>query len=78
MSPREEKSLREKIRKALLTDEAMVRFLDDQFGRGNNYDPEADLWVAADRDRGGAGRGFILVRRRGLWRRIVLSGSAIQ
>jgi hypothetical protein len=79
MSPREEKSLRQKIRKALLTDEAMVRFLDDQFGRGNyTYDPEADLWVAADRDRGGAGRGFILMRRGGLWRRIVLSGSAIQ
>jgi hypothetical protein len=38
--------LRNKIRKALLTDEAMVRVLDDLFGRENYaYDPQNDVWV---------------------------------
>jgi hypothetical protein len=35
MSPRQEKHLRDKIRKGLLTDEAMVRVLDGFFGRDN-------------------------------------------
>ena len=34
MSPREEKRQRSKIRNALLTDENMVRALDDLFGPG--------------------------------------------
>ena len=35
MNAREEKRLRNKIREALLTDQAMVRFMDNLFGRDN-------------------------------------------
>jgi hypothetical protein len=79
MSPRKEKRLRNKIREALLTDEAMVRVLDDFFGRDNySYDPEADVWVAPDRDHIGPGRAFFIFQRGCDWRRIILSGAALQ
>lgn len=57
----------------------MQRFMDDMFGAGNHtYDPEADLWVASDPDYVGPGTGLILVKRGGIWQKIVLSGSALQ
>jgi hypothetical protein len=79
MSPRAEKRLRNKIRKALLTDEAMVRFLDDLFGRENYaYDPPADVWVAADPDYTGPGRGFVIIERGGDWQKVVLPPLVLQ
>ena len=79
MSPREEKRLRIKIPNALLSDAAMVRVLDGFFGRENYvYDPEADLWVASDRDHIGPGRGFIVVQRGCDWRKIVIPEGALQ
>jgi hypothetical protein len=79
MTRREEQRLRNKIREGLQSDEAMTRFMDDMFGAGNHaYDREADLWVASDPDHHGEGTGLILVKRGGLWQKIVLSGSALQ
>lgn len=79
MSPRQEKHLRDKIRKGLLTDEAMVRVLDGFFGRDNySYDSEADVWVAPDRDHVGAGRGFIVIERGCDWRKIVIPSAVLQ
>jgi hypothetical protein len=79
MSPREEKRLREKIRRRCLTDEGMVHALDLMFGRENYaYDPEADLWVSPDRDYIGPGRGFIVVERGGNWFKAVLPPAVVQ
>jgi hypothetical protein len=79
MSMRAEKRLRNKIRKVLLTDEAMVRILDDLFGRENYaYDPQNDVWVTPDRDHGGTGRGFIVVQRGGDWRKVVIPAAVLQ
>jgi hypothetical protein len=79
MSPREEKRFRNKIREGLQSDEAMIRFMDNLFGRDNCvYDPEVDAWVARDKDHSGPGRSFIMVQRGGLWRKIILSGSVLQ
>jgi hypothetical protein len=67
------------IRKALLTDEAMVRILDDLFGRENYaYDPQNDVWVTPDLDHDGPGRGFIVVQRGGDWKKVVLPAAALQ
>jgi hypothetical protein len=79
MTARKANRRRNKIRDALLSDEAMVRLLDHLFGRENYaYDPECDVWITLDQDHIGPGRGFIVVQRGGDWRRIVLSGSALQ
>jgi hypothetical protein len=79
MTAREEKRLRNKIRKALLTDEAMARILDDLFGRENYaYDPEGDVWVTPDRDHHGPGRGYIVIRRGGNWRTVVIPAAVLQ
>jgi hypothetical protein len=79
MTAREEKRLRNKIRKALLTDEAMVRALDLMFGRENYaYDPANDCWVSPDRDYTGPGRGFIVVERGGNWFKAVLPEVVVQ
>jgi hypothetical protein len=79
MSPRAETRLRNKIRKALATDEGMIRFLDDLFGRENYaYDPANDCWVMPDRDHTGPGRGFIVVQRGGNWFKAVLPAAVVQ
>jgi hypothetical protein len=79
MSPRAEKRLRNKIRKALLTDEAMIRLLDDLFGPENyTYDPRCDVWVTPDHDHTGPGRGFIVVQRGGDWQKVVLPTAVLQ
>jgi hypothetical protein len=79
MSPREEKRQRSKIRNALLTDENMVRALDDLFGPGNYaYDQESDVWVSPDRDYTGPDRGFIVVERGGNWFKAVLPPAVVQ
>jgi hypothetical protein len=70
---------RNKIRKALLTDAAMGRFLDDLFGRENYaYDSQNDVWVAPDRDHDGPGRGFIVVQRGGNWKKVVPPTTVLQ
>ena len=79
MTAREEKRLRDKIRNALLTDEGMVRFLDDLFGRNNySYDPTADLWIAPDADYVGDGRGMLVIERGGNWFRAVIPAGVLQ
>ena len=72
-------SLRSEIRKALFTDEAMGRFLDDMFGCGNySRDPEADLWIAKDTEYVGEGRGLIVIKRGGDWYKIVIPSDVLQ
>ena len=79
MSPLAEKRLRNKMRNALLTDEGMVRFLDDLFGREKHaYDPQNDVWVTLDRDHTGPGRGFIVVQRGGAWKKLVVPVGVLQ
>jgi hypothetical protein len=79
MTAREEQRLRTKIRKALLTDEAMVKILDLLFGEGNyTYDQKNDVWVTPDRDYTGPGRGFIVVQRGGDWEKVVLPAAVLQ
>jgi hypothetical protein len=79
MSPREEKRLQEKIRKALLTDEAMVRELDRFFSRHNySYDQESDVWVTPDRNHIGPGRAFLVIQRGFEWRKIVIPSAVLQ
>jgi hypothetical protein len=79
MTAREEKRLRNKVRKALLNDQAMVRALDDLFGRENYaYDPANDCWVSPDRDYTGPGRGFFVVERGDDWFKAVLPAAVLQ
>jgi hypothetical protein len=79
MTPREEKRLREKIRNALLTDDAMVRELDRSFGRENyTYDQESDVWITPDRNHVGPGRAFLVIQRGFQWRKIVIPEAVLQ
>ena len=79
MNAHEEKRLRNKIREALLTDQAMVRFMDNLFGRDNySYDSEADVWVTGDPDHVGPGRGLTIIQRGGAWRKIVIPQAVLQ
>lgn len=75
---REEKRLRNKIRKTLLNDDAMVCILGDLFGRKYYaYDPQNDVWVTPDRDHDGLGHSFIVVQRGGDWRKVVLPPTVL-
>ena len=79
MSRDEKQRIRAKICDALMTDEAMTRFMDDLFGRENYvFDADADIWVASDPDHHGEGTGLILVKRGGIWQKIVLAQSVLQ
>jgi hypothetical protein len=78
MSPREEKRLQNKIRKSLLTDEAMVRELDCFFGRENySSDQQNDVWVTPDRNHIGQGRAFLVIQRGFEWRKIVIPEAVL-
>jgi hypothetical protein len=48
-------------------------FLDRRVGRKNYIrDAHEDVWIVPDKRHSGAGRGFHVVTRDGLWRRVVI------
>jgi hypothetical protein len=79
MTRDEEQRLQNKIRKALMTDEGMIHFLDDIFGSGNySHDRHADVWVVVDQDYIGSGRGFVVIERGGDWFKAVIPPDVLQ
>jgi hypothetical protein len=73
-------SARRKIRRWLMTDAGMARFLDQHAGTGMwTYDRQTDCWIFRDdRLHHGPGRCFVVMRRGGDWHTHVLPEEVLQ
>jgi hypothetical protein len=71
--------LEPRVARELRTKAGMDRLLTALFGPdGWTYDPNADVWVVPDSQQDGPGRGYIVLRRGGNWRAVVIPDRMIQ
>jgi hypothetical protein len=71
-------SKRRKADKPQYTVAEISRFLDRKVGRRNYVrDLVENVWIVPDKSHSGVGRGFHVVTRDGLWRRVVIDPMAL-